>query len=699
MAAGHHLYIDILPFEDPEIRPYPRVELDLPENFGYEISMIVEELNDVNQVRQPAILPITLPGTALNLRYLSRFVSINAFSVDYQSVPASAWVWGKKLHQNRLFVLSIERGEEGTEINCELAVGEEHYIEQSKGKALNTIDLGNYLFTGPNVELNWTDDVVYDTVPVYHGFVDHGRFPYSEGVGVDYEYFRPLYSPLALLRQGFCELGYKFECPYLETDEGRRWWSYLLDENFNERVTDNGRAYYAAEFEYDPFTIDWTAVDFGSQMSNFTNDPINESFIFDTPADRELTLEFCFTGLVQNLGGVAGTYNWQVIFQDSPTTYVMLYESEDVNLAAGGSHFDQFISPPIQLPAGETILIQFVNTAVAITPGVDYNILTKRRDKWIYRGTDYSVTEPIDPEYSLFDLLAGITHALSGKLDFNYQDSTVTLYTPEETDVQSTAIDGYLQREEAGRLIEQEIGGPDSVVRYPGLRQNRFILLSWKGSQDNYIGLQGFDENEPPHSRLVDMGNAIDPDGIDGFENPFFEPTIERQTYEMNSLEQGPSIPAMWDNDEGEDSCRIGPRLLYGVGMVRQFNERGDQYAKWNLKTVEREAFPYVSQVPQKQYNEPLETSPFGIAYGTYDDDLFTRAWRYGIAEDRESIVLAIDVKTTLSDLYDPKLFRKTYQVQYNGESLAMRLNSVEGHNTNGTEFTRLIFIQLQSVC
>ena len=135
---------------------------------------------------------------------------------------------------------------------CLLSLTEDSWISGLKDMKLTEVDLGettvlNKAVVGDNMALNFIYDEGQSPVLWSLGWngrnimrhLDNGAFARTgaypkEDIFVT-EDFRFWVSPLAFFRQAFCQIGYKFECPLLETEFGRRIWMYLLSENFYEQ--------------------------------------------------------------------------------------------------------------------------------------------------------------------------------------------------------------------------------------------------------------------------------------------------------------------------------------------------------------------------------------------------------------------------------------------------------------------------------
>ena len=678
MSAGHHIYLLDPVFSDPLVRDGARPELDLPVDFGFLLNDNIAELNKNGSFKVEQIIPFGLPATQKNKAYLEQFSTLNLSEGAFRSARVEVHVFGVVLRQNVLFVTNYNDAPET--YNCELSEGENHWLYKLEQLYLKDLDLGTFLFTEANIEDIIQNGAIYldGADPIHFPLIDFGRFNYEDGDAITYEYFRPVHAPLAILREGFKFINKGFECPFLETETGRRMWKYILAPNFYELIENNSVDFFGLEVEYEIISGDWTVNQIGSELGGFTNNALTPTFSFAAPVDRDLNYVFSFNGFVTNLALANADFNWQVGYVDSGGFFISLWETEDQTLLPSQVIEENFESPPITLPEGEQILVIFNRTDPSVTPVTGYVITGRGDDPVIYLGTEFDVAGIIGQEYTFLDFLAGVAHEIRGKLHYDRINEKFYLYTPQDIVLDSEQVPGYLRATQPAQVVVPL--KDTTVVTYPSKVDNRFVRLKFKDSSDNYIDLQNLPEE--PHSRLIDLGDKGRFQTVEEISNPFFEPTIERKAYQFNKPLSAPSIPVMWDNDEGELSFDIKPRSLWAVGYVKQWNEQGNQYAQWKVKTVAREELPYASNKPEAQYGDPLESAPFAPVYGTYEIDLFAIAWQYVLAEFAGAATVRAEIEYELDDYFDQDKFRAVYQLLREDETISARLNSIVEFDT-----------------
>ena len=155
--------------------------------------------------------------------------------------------------------------------------------------------------------------------------------------GVYLEDLRPFISPLALMRQGFCEIGITLEGLIFETAYFRQQWAYILKRNYysesrsgtykvilKKGATDDftlgGSNYFAileTSVEYDPGSIarHWEPSDpeYGAGLEN--------------PFDYKARFKFCFSGTFVAPNNGPTTIKFQVEEFTTVQTFNVLVEN------------------------------------------------------------------------------------------------------------------------------------------------------------------------------------------------------------------------------------------------------------------------------------------------------------------------------------------------------------------------------------
>lgn len=282
---------------------------DLRGNTDVSFFKNIEELSDINEITEEAVLGFTLPRTDKNYRILQSF-DLENIKDEPLPITVIASVSGQAIRQNRLTVLNVS--DESNDYECELERPADHWISGIE-YPLCDIDFGEYTFTAQTVR-NRNEAFPYvdgdngiGFPPANYGvFLGRSNSPTIPGKPYFLENYRPWINPLKVLQDGFCKLGWGFECPLLETPYGRSLLTYILKDDISVEPQQSGQIFAAAEKDiftrvnlsngqiytdniiYDTITVGAT---------NFINDQF-----FAAPGVFDIELNF-------NVGAFAGTGN------------------------------------------------------------------------------------------------------------------------------------------------------------------------------------------------------------------------------------------------------------------------------------------------------------------------------------------------------------------------------------------------------
>lgn len=684
MSAGHHIYILDRITVDPQKASSERVELDLPEDFGFQIGRSVSSLSANNNIKQDGVYPVRLPASHRNRVILEKFRSLNVRGNTYQPFQVEVWVWG---YQIPVGLLRGIRYEGGKEFFCELA-STDNWQTRAESLKLNSLDLGTFTFSVANIEASWDANPSWqdgdDTVifPLIH----YGRFDRLDGSAVSHEYFRPLHNLLAVMRAGFCELGWEFKCPFLETDTGRSIWTYLLAKDFYNRGG-NGDSYKFTA-EYDQGSDDWSVSSSGSLFAGITNYPASTTFSFLDPIKKPY--QICFNGSITNPTGVSVTVNWRIYTEyntvNGPVDPTLFY-SEDIVILPGQTVNVDMCAPATStapLDNGLSFFVEFLTNNPTVFPD----------DGFVVTGQPYMITLIIDeeitlgdlinPDYKFLQLVKGVLHLGNFRVYEDLAKRRISFLLPEDRQLDGVTMEGYYKKEiidVTDRVLNRSIN-----ASYPADRQNRYLSLQFKSSNDDFVRSLNLPDDEPLHSLTIDFVDAQDPDGVDVLENPFFEPTAETVAYEMLTFDTAVRIPAMFDNEGGNYSFDIGPRILYCHGRDKQYNPSGEIQLKWVLNIdstgnqLQKSTILYVTQETDILWTDsklPIEKKL------TYAGDLYTYGWKSNTDAIELGVAFQLDLLfKNIEDAIKPDLFRYRFSFLFDGETVITRLSNFKEWNT-----------------
>lgn len=640
-----------------------------PGEFQIRMSKSVSELTDIDKIKDEAATGGDLPYSLVNDLALGRYKNHNILDNNYSFREVEVWDRSVKHNLDRLYVLGVN--DENKTYNIELRRGDNHWLSIARTTFLNELDLGEFVFTEANVTDNFTNGAEYTDgtvgvafIPIHFG----AWFRTDQTVTED---LRPLIHALYIFQSAFCDIGWNFSCPALETPHGRRWACYLLKEDYgtNEdllmlrefRATGtsttppNGQMIFTGEIfdyggHYNPVTGFYT----GPGVHTFNV----SGFIFHVN-----TASLYFSGTIEirkeNAGGTISILGSQSFDIASNTQ-----ESIDIYIQT---------EKTTVLP-GEKVFIN-ISLSAALDGIVALNWSNKTFKTYYVEGDTIPIAENIHPDYTLLDFMKGITHLLKGKVITDWATKTVSILTPYDVDFYGDVAGGFF--EDTIEDLTDRVLCDSKQVAVEEVKRKRFYELEFKKSTDKYI--EQLDLVEPLHGMFVDLGNQYEPETVRS-QNPFFEPTANAEANDMpRATAAAPDIPYMWDNTDGELSYKIGPRILYLHGEVEQAQDTGvgNTDRGWNFKGTDLDVIPYGFQKPGSQIlvSTVLTDIDERLIYGDDEEngnDLWRLVWRKEIIEDLFTVRTSFDVLMSVHQ-YKAENFRGVKEVFYDGRTTLYR--------------------------
>ena len=207
------------------------VYLDTDTDFQFRLSRALEELTDLSKIKTDGALGFSLPSTPINDLILRRFILPSVADSYSQEINVFVFVGSRTLPMEQLFVL----GYKGGVYECEMRMGDDHWLVGAKDLKLKDIDLGDeFVYDYQNM-------IPFNNLGAYTDGTQGVRFPiafFGAWAGASGRFttattnFRPFYSFLWMLQKGFCKLGWQFRSPVFESDWGRRLICYLMDKDY-----------------------------------------------------------------------------------------------------------------------------------------------------------------------------------------------------------------------------------------------------------------------------------------------------------------------------------------------------------------------------------------------------------------------------------------------------------------------------------
>lgn len=700
------------PIEDTDGQVY----LDLPDDFDLSLSEVITELNDVNELKTSSVIPFDIPKTSRNSLLCERVISplsSNATIDPYEVIASNGEIF---LNESYLHIV----GENQNGFQCELRLGQNHWAYQLSQVYLNTLDFGSTDLTPVNITTRISGDYMYAdgsdgfTFP----FVDYGRlYTTYKPRPAD---FRPWIHALAVLQRSFCAIGWKFRSPFFESDIGRRLITYILrpDYGSSTRLPEHRRFLAAGEIK----STDIIGVD-----NIWTPLPIPE--VYDNSNKYEP-----ITGVYTNDQGVYKFFvNARLHGINTDTsTDVLVYVNimkEDVDgnqivLAGSGPLFFGRDTADYQNERRYRINLETDKIPVDITDKIYVDIIAGGRVlngvplfTWeIYTNfwnepfefepqTEIVPGLEIDPSYTGMEFFKGCVHLIKGKIHTDYKSRTVWVFpTFDSTWFNNTTFQGYFQDTDEHDPIDvtDKVICNSEQITIPNNKITRYYRIQFAKSTDAYIkSLEEFPPDYPIYSKTYDLGSAyLNETTI--LDNPFFEPTKNREiTIDQSSFNENYvqyDVPVLWDNENGELSFNIRPRICImhapTLGFAKKLPD-GTLRKCWLPIDDQRfsyfESYGYASQVPTYTRVDGTPINEY-LIYGSDEYDLGSIFWFKALNDFKNNINLSLLIMLKSSDFQQYE-FRKLFKIKYKESTVFARLIEKTDFRSCGFLPTPLVFM------
>ena len=579
--------------------------IDLTPEFSLRLSKDVEALTDVNELLTDGILPFSVPFSTTNDLVFSRYGSPIIFNPTNDGIEARVHVDGHELPFDMIFFREKDNNRKSWEM--EFRRSPNHWLELASEKKLCTIEAGSFTLNEANVIAGWAQpkfdaagavtSIVRWWPADYGGWVDlkeQVQFTDPPVKGVWVEDLRPFFSVPELLRLGFCEIGWTLEGLVFETPWATALWDYILKRDYyaesrgGTAILNLRNVTADQEFLSIIPTVKMTAVDYDPGTNALGDGSGNYWAAIDAPLPFICNYKYCFRGFIENTTGADVTIDAAVI--------------ECTISGASASNFGATLTVPNQpqnlviIPAGDTAFVDVCVLArmepgqtglflfgSAATAGVfakkGYRVTIQPDTQSLIRGDVVDLKRLIDCDYFLLDRFKGFLQLINGRVETNWNTKTITVYPQRTADVFGDSTPGFIDESDVIDLTGMVVC--DSAKQIPVKNElKRYTRLQFAESTDALI--TDLDPLEPYHSRKILNGLDL-PDQIETRENPFWEPTIERQStvlakvFDVSSFPlptltvyDSPYLPAMLDNLDGNRSFNILPRILFAYGVVGQ---------------------------------------------------------------------------------------------------------------------------------
>lgn len=617
------------------------VELDLKPGFSFRLSKQVEELTAGNNFVVESALPFSVPFSTVNDLALLPFSSAVILDNNTVFIETRASSGSLQLPFDRIYFRS--RNDTSREYELEFRTSSEHWAFLASTKKLNTINLGTVTFdealvyaTWPNARWQPGADPFYFPVCDYGSWVDlnePAQFTDAPVKTVNVEDMRFFFSLPAILKQGFCEIGWTLQGSILETEYVQRLWIYILKREF----------YVESRGGIHKLILRGTA--------NFTFSSLvpllKLNDIYHDPGSHTIGLTGVYGGLYENKLRYKTSFRVSLKgnMTNSGSAYQWGFRLIEVDVQGGVivNILWNLLTPEIvvALGPGETRFVD-VTFELDLNPGQAFGFFGTDGATWkkgylfevtpiqqtLMRGDTVELRKLIHPDYTLLDLFKGFSHLINGRPYTDWHSRVVTIYPNKIANVYGETVAGFLF-EEAPPIDISTRTVCDSAKMSPIRNsQKRYSRLAFAETTDALIEEQA--PLEPIYSRKILNGSDL-PDGVTDIVNPFFQPTINRQNEELKRNNRPvPFFPCLLDNLDSEMSFDIGPRILFGLGYsVGQLNPAPtsilDKYLGIQFEQYDTNSYGYAAQLISAEMVNPVMDG--SIVFGVQPFDLFVTFW------------------------------------------------------------------------
>lgn len=667
------------------------------------------ELTEFGKIKIDGVLQFSIMRTDLNDIIFSKQLHFNSLCWGYTGIFVD--VFDGPIHYSEDFITVVSFDDKT--ITCELGNSQEHWINSLRTKKLTDINysaFGVFEYSLANILDNmengfkWEDDsFLGHFAPIYYGQnrikeEDGGQYakvPINCYSAYD---MRPLVSVLGSIRKAFCEEGWNFRSPFLESDKGRRIWAYLNKPEYYLSPGDNDRGTllnFRASFVATPMLPFWTSstgpIPF-TDKSNYPNFDVGNCYNNTYPN----------TAFPRWMWTNPLPFSHKMTFGVQLVVNVVVAETVDILIKRWNGGEQDFIKESFDLAAGETRIISFewetvVNpddvvyvTSIAGRIMDDSSFYGRTSGKMLYIGDSVDLGECVRDDFFL-DYFKGVIQTLEGRLETDFVTKTVWLHIPENTlEPTGDIIPGFYE-EVDDDISDLVISGSKKVKIDFEKRYKRYIA-KWADSTDAEI--IRLEKDKTLHSKVVELDNEYTEEWVD--ENPYFEPTLNQQMQTKTFprfTSTGIDVPWMIDNLDEKISYDIGPRLLLSLGYVAQSSAIGyEGFAETTpiIWLFEHPSFPngytqmtYIAYLAQKpnatHYVDLVQTNDLfleNLVFGDQPFDLYNQYREISVLEQLMRYNIEYLVKYDLNRFFLEN-FRKRKFINYEDQPQRLKLTEM----------------------
>jgi hypothetical protein len=698
--------------------------LDTDDDFNVRASKKLEQL-EIGQIEIESVLGFSLPGGPLNDLILRSHVLPNVIDNNFESIRVVIMAGSRALRQTDLFILGYNAGGNPT-YDVEIRTAEtDHWIVGAKNLMFEDINLGG-LFTFEEATVtaqNALGQYIDGDIGIRFPLVYFGAWSSKNGIQlID---FRPQYSLLWLLQQGFCALGWSFRSNAFESEYGRRLITYMLDKNYGQDPNlIASRAFNVAlTTDIDMFPPENNAIIiiFDNVLSNpgGNYDETTGKYGGACVADFYVKIPYKFKGssssiLNHNIVPIDVTTK---LYYAHPVFGTVVIESQVTNFTKTEYQDDQFyyvthefVARNVQVDPGSQIFVlaryddDFANNgtgSLQILEGAQF--WNDPKQIFLQDGDTFYPSSLLDKSVKFLDFVKGCAHLISGKFATDFNNKVVWLDCPYQTiNSLDEVVAGFFEETSDGEnLNEIKVEGSEKS-KTPNNNFKRYFQLKFKGDGDAAVKSLNLPDKQPLYSHTIDYGAAY-PEEYEESPNPFFEPTLNKKITGITTSLEPIDMPWMVESidDTPKLSYNLGPRVLYWNGV----NELWNQYPPGSPNTlgqvaikifnIDTDQIPYAFQLANSQTQGIIDPPALpSLIYG--DDinlkDLFNQYWKTWLFQTTQNLQINLLLLIEKVDYFKYD-FKKKYVFDYLGRATVARMIEVNDFQMCDNSSTPVVFL------
>lgn len=703
-------------------------------------------LSEIDKITTGAAMGFSLPKTEKNKAILTAYGNPQQYGYSHRDIIPVRIIEGSRVAtEDYIRVLRVTA--KGYEV--EIFSGDSIWLGELEGYRICQFNFDPFILTEANLIANWQAPigaVQYRFPLVNYGNWSHIPAVYDDdgnitqrgrpGVGD----FRPWIHVYDFLKNVFCDIGWEFHSPVLETAWGRRIISYTLGD-LNTRL-EKYRFRAVVEEDY------WG--DFirnGASNPPGYDDASNQIKAYDDHTqgyDNGGIPGFYFYDAVPvwaynfHTKGLSGRFKFKFrIIIDTSDDNTLRYVQFRINVTDGTTFTDipgsvhlignpygggvQTIEGEIETDVNPALWYTFILDEELSLPGHFGPIMISSNSGFgffkVLAGSEIWV-EPVsvllqeealilpdtlmDCNTYFLDFLKGVLHLIGrGRIETDAIRKVVTIYHPDPVTIWGEERpEAYYFPENRAISIEDGFQCKSEIAAIRTGISERYYEIGFKSTSDSYCRREGYSGDIQPYRKRIDFG------GNKGLSeetktdlNPYFEPTLTAADMSLaHPIPTGaPVIPMCWDNDSHEISADISPRIMYWAGLRQQVAGAyggSVMYAGWYLGVTPQNSVPmafhiHTGTVAATTITNPAFNIPENVVYGDVPIDLYRLFWRRQIIELERSFLIEIAAYARPETFYRAD-FRSLRIITYIGKRFLARLTAIEGYRPCETAPARL---------